>query len=286
MADGSAVSFSRAPLKAGPPPLRPSMGSEEALKAIVASCLAHYRANEGQLLASGDGEALHQSRVALRRMRSALSLIAPLLPPDRKMKKRRKALKRLAQAFGAVRELDVVAGRCDPAGRAALSGHREEAFERLARRLGRRKTRRLLDKLSDWSATPSAGDSRQWAAALLDQRLDRVRRKGAGLCVVSAKKRHKLRIELKKLRYGAEFFEQLYASDKARRRSKSFLETLPSLQDVLGELNDLATAPRLLATYGVSARVAKRRKLQARLLGRAEKDWAILMAAKPFWRCR
>ena len=170
--------------------------------------------------------------------------------------------------------------------RAALIAHREEAFARLARRLRRRRTRRLFEKLSVWTATPSSGEALLWAGALLDRRLDRVRRKGAGLAVVSAKKRHKLRIELKKLRYGAEFFESLHTSNKGRRRSKSFLETLSSLQDVLGELNDLATAPRLLESYGVSARVAKRKGLKARLVAEAEDNWAKLMAAPPFWRCR
>jgi CHAD domain-containing protein len=54
--------------------------------------------------------------------------------------------------------------------------------------------------------------------------------------------RHELRIALKKLRYASEFFRSLYGRKDARR----YLRRLSRLQDLLGALNDVATAGRVL----------------------------------------
>ena len=51
--------------------------------------------------------------------------------------------------------------------------------------------------------------------------------------------RHKLRIQVKKLRYASKFFAGAFPGKKAGRRRRNFLVSLERLQDALGELNDI-----------------------------------------------
>jgi CHAD domain-containing protein len=51
-----------------------------------------------------------------------------------------------------------------------------------------------------------------------------------------------LRIACKKLRYSTELFASLYAAN----RTKDYLAALAKLQDILGKMNDIAVARRLL----------------------------------------
>jgi len=53
---------------------------------------------------------------------------------------------------------------------------------------------------------------------------------------------HKLRIHIKKLRYATESFSSLLP----HKRTRKPLRCLNKLQDVLGDLNDARTAPRLV----------------------------------------
>jgi triphosphatase len=53
----------------------------EAFRTIALSCLEQFQRNEPGLLAGGEAEFIHQARVALRRLRSAIKLFAPVLPP-------------------------------------------------------------------------------------------------------------------------------------------------------------------------------------------------------------
>ena len=60
---------------------------------------------------------------------------------------------------------------------------------------------------------------------------------------LDAERLHALRILAKKLRYSAEFFAGLYDGQK---KAKSFLAALSEVQDVLGQINDVAVSHRLL----------------------------------------
>ncbi|WP_024927386.1 MULTISPECIES: CHAD domain-containing protein [unclassified Mesorhizobium] len=64
--------------------------------------------------------------------------------------------------------------------------------------------------------------------------------------------RHEVRIVAKKLRYAAEFFEPLYKSKAEAKRHRRFITAMEDLQDLLGSLNDLATAPDMLAALELS----------------------------------
>jgi CHAD domain-containing protein len=61
---------------------------------------------------------------------------------------------------------------------------------------------------------------------------------------------HRLRIATKKLRYAAGFFSPLYP----RRRAQPMAGALNDLQDVLGAINDCASAPQMIEACGRAAR--------------------------------
>jgi hypothetical protein len=51
-----------------------------------------------------------------------------------------------------------------------------------------------------------------------------------------------------KIRYAAEFFDELFPGKKVVKRQKKFTSALKQLQDGLGDLNDIAVDERLIAS--------------------------------------
>jgi CHAD domain-containing protein len=176
-----------------------------------------------------------------------------------------------------------------------LAAARDQCFDHVRADLAASRTRLLMIDLAEWLAvgawrTRPAHPRRlhraivPFAGDLLDARRDRLARLGKGLGRLDRDDRHKVRIEAKKLRYAAEFFASLYASDKARRRYRRFLKALEALQDVLGELNDLAVGPEVLASLGIDTKLpGSGERRYKRLLDRAEDSYDRLMRATPFW---
>jgi CHAD domain-containing protein len=84
-----------------------------------------------------------------------------------------------------------------------------------------------------------------FAAEELARRRKKVRKRGADLADLDPHARHQVRIEVKKLRYATEFFSPLFEGRKASKRTEAFLSALESLQEHLGELNDLAVSQEM-----------------------------------------
>ncbi len=115
-----------------------------------------------------------------------------------------------------------------------------------------------------------------------------MRKDGRDLVEADDEARHQVRKDAKKLRYAAEFFAALFDRKRDRRRYKRFVAALEGLQDHLGALNDLATAPDVLARLGVSdnpgAAVLLAPGNKKVLLEDAEESRDGLIDAKRFWR--
>ena len=79
-------------------------------------------------------------------------------------------------------------------------------------------------------------------AESLERLYRKLRKRGKHLARLSAHERHSVRIDLKKLRYAAEFFGELF---EPRQRVRAFNHAAAALQDVLGTLNDMTTAEDL-----------------------------------------
>lgn len=268
----------------------------EAFAVIVQSCLRHFRLNEPLVASAMNAAALHQGRVAMRRLRSALTLFRPALI-DADFPRLRSELRWFTGQLGDARNLDVILATRPQAGgvqpdaalRRQLRRQRKEAYERVQRALAERRLPALILDLVAWS---EAGDWRSreiarqpigaFAEARLDRAWKRVRKQGKGLGALSVEDRHRLRIEMKKLRYAAEFFAGL-APRNRRRRQKLFTGHLRSLQELLGELNDIETRRQLapqLFEEGDGAQEAQ----VAGLIARAEQAYESMREVGPYWR--
>lgn len=277
--------------------LDPGMTAAQAFQRIVLSCLRQFRLNEDLLLAARAPEPLHQARVALRRLRSALTIFRPMLGVSDALL--REELRWLAGALGDARDLDVLLPRA-PAGplQDRIRAGREAAYDAVAEALASDRARALMLDLAewihggDWLADPGAQHVREekaqdFAAAALSQFRRKVKKGGRDLSQLADEARHDLRKDAKKLRYAAEFFAPLFAGDRRKGR-KRFGAALEAFQDHLGALNDLAAAPMVLDRLGLADAPGAADLVQAAdraaLLTAAEETHRALVRAERYWR--
>jgi CHAD domain-containing protein len=202
-----------------------------------------------------DAEALHQARVASRRLREVVPLLS--LEPDTARDLGRR-LRRVTRRLGRLRELDVsmlilddfrkkgehAAEALDRVA-AALAAEAEHTREWLSEKLPARKLERLTRTLDDIARRinePSVRshwrrDAQAWVWAVDARVVRRATRLRAAITDVgamySADRLHTVRIALKKLRYAAE----LSAEARGLTRSAD-IEALKRAQDTLGRLHD------------------------------------------------
>lgn len=269
----------------------------EAFRAIARNCLHHLLANQQALLESGDGEAVHQMRVALRRLRSALKIFRPLVAGPQLTPLREEVRWLLAQ-LGPARDAEVflseiidpvLQGHGDQPGLEELRDHWQAQHDRdLAAARAAVSEKRfallLLDlgawaEAGEWSKADIAADRlAPFAKRVLKKAARKLRKVGGkDLSRLSPPALHRVRILGKQLRYAAEFFAPLKG-----KPARDALSRLSKLQDALGELNDIAVAvPRLAACHhmgetawaaGVVAGWHEARR--AELVARAQALWA------------
>ncbi|MBV2149951.1 CHAD domain-containing protein [Sphingobium sp. AS12] len=285
--------------KAGPIALAVTMTAADAFLTIARACLKQFRLNEPLVLDHDDPDALHQARVALRRLRSALSIHKPMLG-DGRAKTLNGELRWLAGELGKARDLDVLVERAtDGPLRDRLGQARVVAYANAAVVLRSDRARTLMIDLAEWIAIGewrSAPDgqetrdlpAREFAAKALDRFRRKVKKGGRDLEDLDDEARHEVRKAAKKLRYAAEFFAALYERKRERRRHKQFVGALEALQDQLGALNDLATAPDVLNGLGLAddpqAVALLGADKKADLLETAAEAHDALVDARRFWR--
>ena len=102
LADGKALE----PTKADPVRVGRGMSIAQGFEIIVSSCLRHFQLNEPTVVKARNVEALHQARVAIRRLRSALALFRPIVA-DQEFDRVQRELRWLVAEFGDARNLDV-----------------------------------------------------------------------------------------------------------------------------------------------------------------------------------
>src|SRR5262245_23690463 len=194
---------------------------EHAFKAIGRSCLRQILANRPAMLA-GNPEALHQMRVGLRRLRTAISLFKDAVA-DARREHIKSELGWITQELGPARGLDVlnaeligslgdvVPDRRDLAeARKELKVRRQRAYS--AARRAVRSTRfahAVLDaaewiEIGTWSTSDDAmlrlrreRSIVEHAAAELARRRKKIKKKGKRLLELDDRQRHKLRIAAK-----------------------------------------------------------------------------------------
>lgn len=311
------------PVKALPVAMTHDFTTEAGLQAIARACLHQLIANQ-TLIRVAKPEGLHQLRVAVRRLRAALSLFAPMLT-DTQSQELKSQLRWLTGELNPARELDVFIGRVTklmvddkPDLAALLKDLRERRAQAYARVRAAINSFRFRDLVLRTAAWVEVGDwtrngdelvraSRQrpivaTAADELQRRCRKIRKHGKHLRKLSPRRRHKLRIQAKKVRYAAEFFAAAFCGKKADKRRATFIAALEKLQAALGELNDITVHEDLsagLAQDGMSngsTRKVRPRKAfaagrlagyeearMASVLRDAERAFGVFSRAKPFW---
>ncbi len=245
------------PIRAKAATLSPDLTPVQAFRNIALGCLEHYQRNERGLIASKDPEYVHQARVALRRLRSALKLFAPVLPADF-VAAYGQTWQTLASALGDARNWDVFVSETLPPILAAFPRQRD------ALRLQREGTRRARQArnavthlvslpeyprlIVEFTAAiyalnePLPQNLEDFARQRLKLRARQARRLAARHRELDPAERHRMRISFKKLRYAVEFFAPLLPPKPLKR----YLPALTRLQDELGLINDHVTAQSLL----------------------------------------
>ena len=258
------------PAAAQAPVLAADLTVARGFHVIVSNCLAQIQANEAGIAQGVDPESVHQMRVGVRRLRSALALFDKRIPCPPALKAE---LAWLASALGEARDWEVLATttlssvrntgrhapRLAPLRRAVLQ-LAQASRENAATALASMRYARLVLTLGAWMldagcwcdsapaerghapSTPVTAPLKPFAAKKLARLHHVLCRRGRRLKSGAAPDRHRVRIAAKKLRYAVEFF-QSYFSDKQNR---ALLHALAALQEVLGKLNDVAVARRLL----------------------------------------
>src|SRR5215831_6941240 len=252
--------------------LKPDLTVEESLQRIGQNCLSTVLLYEAMATANiPDG--VHQMRVALRRLRSAVTTMKRMLPSEQ-YQWVTQTLKWVAGVLGPTCNWEVFSsGLLAPVRSVLLSGQELDDFSRVCEHERRsaqeganaairspQYTAALL-KLSQWFA------SRSWrnqpvseqsallmapietvAPTLIGRRYKKVKKSADGFAELSLEQRHEFRISVKKLRYTIEVFGDLFDSEKV----SEFVRLLKPLQDDLGYINDVRVANELLTDLQIS----------------------------------
>jgi CHAD domain-containing protein len=262
------------PHRLGPPDTGAATTTEDAFLRAVGHLLEVLHQQAARIRHGGGPEAVHQSRVALRRLRSVLRVFRDATdgPELRSLDAR---LREVVAVLGPARDWDVfLAGTGREVGTAfaedarvaallrAAEAKRSAAYDAALAMVGAPGWRALLiDALAvllarPWRDTDQAEQraaqempARAFGRMVLDRRWSRLRRAGAEFATLSAEQLHELRLDGKRLRYAAEVFAPLFDDRRARR----FLRRLGRLQDGLGIANDAAVARGLARALSAGA---------------------------------
>lgn len=281
--------------------LAPDTPPGRALRQIVTECHAELLKYRTIVLASRRPIGIHQTRVALRRLRAALTLFRDAVGPveARLVRAMAAEAKWLAGECGPARDLHVflsetvedvpplvkrIAARLAKVhlerARAALSGARYNAFDG------------QLTAFVEEALPYGNGRLDAFGRDLLERRHRKVEQRGRHLSKLGGKDLHRLRIAIKKQRYAATFLRPAFAS----REAKAYIEATVRLQGALGALNDRAVADQMLDDIAVAARpsedvtrllrqLAKQTESgEKRRRHKLEQAWKQFRKAECFWR--
>ncbi|MBI1210315.1 MAG: CHAD domain-containing protein [Alphaproteobacteria bacterium] len=305
------------PVKAGSVVLDRKAYADDAFARILTHCLAHLLRNVPCVLRTRDPEGIHQMRVAMRRMRSALSVFGE--PFRSSLGELENEIKWLTQTLGEARDLDVFHDTIfKPAAKAmgddarmtqlgaAVRARRRGAWSTVLDALESDRFRKLaLDLgaatlLQPWAikgngAEAGHGQAHDFADKHIAKRHARIIKSVTKLEDLEPQERHQLRVRLKKLRYAADFFSCFYK----RKPVRSYQKNIAALQDLLGHLNDANVARALIEdvlaneggdpasasglAYAGGAIVGWHTEHGARTMKKLARRWKKFTNLEPFW---
>ncbi len=265
--DGAVLS----PVKFHRPSIARKDTAEQAFLAVAGACLSQITANARVLRGARRPEAVHQLRVGLRRLRTAIGLFEAMLSDDR-LEPMKAELKWITGELNDARNLDVfiaetfrpyAAAKPGTPGlgglAAALLSAQTRAYDRAEAALRNLRFGQLTLEIAAWIETGAwrtdddamrsslrQRPARALAAEVLAKHHHKILKQGRKLAELDPAARHHLRIRAKKLRYAGDFFASLY-DGKAARRLARLTKALGGFQDGLGALNDIVVGGHLVA---------------------------------------
>jgi inorganic triphosphatase YgiF len=244
--------------------------SSEVFREVANSCLRQVVANEDSVDA-GQPEGVHQMRIGLRRLRTAIAFFSKLTQADPKVERIKHDLKWTTGQLGPVRDIDVYLqksvkplerGRQPVVGSHALKEsaerRRKAAFLQAREAIRSKRYRNIILDVAEWLnagawLTADSVEAREYqqypvvdfVRHELTRRRKKLAKKERNFEKTDARRRHKIRISAKKLRYANEFFASIFPGRKAKKQRRVFAKSLKRLQSSLGDLNDFALHGRL-----------------------------------------
>lgn len=228
----------------------------EAVKQILGYELTSIKKWKKPAVKGKDPEGVHQIRVSLRRMRTALKLFKPLYL-NKHYQRLFRQLKKFAAELDAARDLDVLLiarFSCTENGDVdVLSEHlikqRADAYKKVKKLLKSKRFSDMRRKLNKQLKHTKCRKRKDAEPSLLEYVADLLSDKKKMLAAQSAKLDlsddiaiHKFRIACKEFRYACEFFTSLYPTGELEMLVSEF----KALQDSLGEIHDCVVHKELL----------------------------------------
>jgi len=251
------------------PGLLPTDSMAEAGRKTMLFNFAEMLSHEPETRLGENIEALHDMRVATRRLRAAFRIFGDAFRP-KIIKPLLKGLRATGRCLGKVRDLDVLIERAHNY-QANLPASDQPGLNPLLdtwikdREVGRFDMLRHFDspeyfdfknRLNYFAQSPGVGARhpnlvtpvpsivRDVAPVLIYTRLVNVRSFEPILSNASLEQLHALRIEFKQLRYAVEFFREVLSPE-----AKNIINTLKGIQDHLGNLNDTRITCQLITAF-------------------------------------
>ncbi len=270
------------PLKPPALEINPKSTPLKTFEKVCFECLNHLQINDVGIVRDDDDEYIHQARVAMRRIRSAIKLFSPVLPMNF-VNQWNSIWRDLANELGDARNWDVFCSELLPHLKEAFPNHQDIellekfAFDQRAKAHNQAvasfssraysvklisfaeavlsldthpevKNRQKMILESQSTAEPIVEEDTQQFATRLLKRKHRRFMKEVLVPNRNLEQSHQLRLDLKKLRYSFDFFMELYS----RKKISPYMKSLARAQVLLGQMNDLSTAESLLAKRNLS----------------------------------
>jgi inorganic triphosphatase YgiF len=244
------------PLPASTVRFRRRATAKQAMQAIGRTCLHDLTTNVGTIGGEHATEGVHKTRIALRRLRAAMTLFKKITK-DEESEHLRGEMKWLSDVLGGARDLDVLQiestlprARDVSGGRALVeivAEKRHAAHQKLLEAVRSQRFYVFLVDLVRWiedgkwlkiRSKQGDGSMARFARRTIARRRKRLLEKADHLMKLPPDARHKVRIDAKKLRYMSEFLQPLAKSKQQQREHRSFVEQLEKMQTSLGTLHD------------------------------------------------
>ena len=309
----------RCAVKAGRLEIDPKVTGDDALAGIIRHCIGHMIANEACVAAGIDPEGVHQMRVALRRLRSALVLFRPFVPAEQ-YDWLNAEVKWLAGSLGDARDWDAYTAALLAPVRSSLPDAPELQALAVAVETARRRSYKVAQDAvgSDPLYHPAAQAAGLAGGTGLAQP-GCVRRNsgpvpaGGRSCRQTSQQETSCRLQTGPPLFnpcsgGASRGSQVAEETALRRgvlseplssgkRLKQYLQRLEALQEDLGHLNDVATArgltdrlkkenPKVNGDWRIGCGIVMGWHTQAAgiLEPHLVEHWQGFAEAKPYWR--